>query len=131
MKYEKSCGAVIFKDSYVLLIQNKKSNHWSFPKGHIEKGESDVETAYREVQEETGVHILINEKCFEVISYSPALNVSKDVVYFYADYISGEITPQFEEIADIGWYLVEDALKIITYDQEKQVLVNIVKKKRA
>ena len=37
-----------------LLIKNRRSNNWGFPKGHIEKGETEVATAKREVLEETG-----------------------------------------------------------------------------
>ena len=46
MKYEKSCGAVIFEGDKVLVIQQVKG-HWGFPKGHVEDGETEVETAIR------------------------------------------------------------------------------------
>lgn len=129
LKYEKSCGAVIFKDELVLLIQNKKSKHWSFPKGHKENNETDLETAYREVLEETSLNILIDPTKFEVINYMPAINVSKDVVYFKATYSQGELIPQESEIIGIGWFKIEDALQKITFDQEKQVLISILNKK--
>lgn len=51
--YESSCGAVIFHDIKgevrYLLIKNKRSAHWGFPKGHIERGETKEQTAIREV----------------------------------------------------------------------------------
>ena len=59
--YERSCGAVVFRkinDDYrYLLIRNRRSSNWSFPKGHVEAGETLEETAIREVLEETGLHI--------------------------------------------------------------------------
>ena len=126
VKYEKSCGAVIFKDNLVLLIQNKKSLHWSFPKGHKEYGESDLETAYREVKEETNLNIQIDEDIFIVINYSPKDNVSKDVKYYKAKYVDGTLLKQEEEVLDIGWYTINDALNKITFPQEKKVLEEIL-----
>ena len=59
--YERSCGAVVYRmdagQPLYLLIKNKRSAHWGFPKGHMEKGETQEETAKREVLEETGMHI--------------------------------------------------------------------------
>ncbi len=52
MRYEKSCGAVIFRkdtDWNVLLIRHAKGRHISFPKGHVEPGETETGTALREV----------------------------------------------------------------------------------
>ena len=43
MKHEKSCGAVIIKNNKVLVLQ-QVAGHWGFPKGHVEKGETEVET---------------------------------------------------------------------------------------
>ena len=60
--FERSCGAIVFKEMegalYVLVIQHG-AGHWSFPKGHMEAGESEHETAIREVAEETGIEIEI------------------------------------------------------------------------
>ena len=70
MKLEKSCGAVIFKDNQVLLIKSVKG-HWSFPKGHVENDETELETANREILEETNVKALLNENKKVGIRYSP------------------------------------------------------------
>ena len=49
MKKEKSCGAVVYKyqnnQLLFLLIKSKKGHHFSFPKGHVENDETEVETA--------------------------------------------------------------------------------------
>jgi len=55
---EKSAGAVVFrragrKIKYLLL--HYESGHWDFPRGHIERGETEQETAAREIKEETGI----------------------------------------------------------------------------
>ena len=64
MKTEKSCGCIILKDDQVLLIGAKDDEgklFWSFPKGHQEKGETDIETAIRETKEETGLDVEISD----------------------------------------------------------------------
>ena len=62
MTYERSCGAVVFRDAkdengnakrYVLMIKHTEHSRHSFPKGHMEPGESEVMTAQREVFEES------------------------------------------------------------------------------
>ena len=46
--YERSCGAVVYRNIggmiRFLLIKNRRSAHWGFPKGHVEPGETDEET---------------------------------------------------------------------------------------
>ena len=63
MKHEKSCGTVIFRKARgkyaVLLIKNKYTDCWSFPKGHVEPGENEYQTAIRETREETGIDVKI------------------------------------------------------------------------
>ena len=126
MKYEKSCGAVIFKDNQVLLIKSVKG-HWSFPKGHVEGDETELETAHREILEETNLKVIINQEKRVVISYSPYPGTMKDVVYFYATYKDGIINRQVVEVDDIGWYDITEALDIITYEMEKNVLIKLMK----
>lgn len=128
MRLEKSCGAVIFKDNLVLLVQSKKYHHWSFPKGHMEKGETELETANREILEETNIIVDIDPSIYSIIQYSPFPNVLKDVKYFYAIYKEGHEIPQDTEISDILWLSVEDAMNKITFEQEKNVLIDIINK---
>ena len=54
MKLEKSCGAVVWQEDpagrpQVLLIRHQNGEHWAFPKGHVEKGETEADTARREI----------------------------------------------------------------------------------
>ena len=126
MKYEKSCGAVVFNNDKVLLVKSKKFGHWSFPKGHMEENETKVETANREIFEETNLLVDINENVFSIIEYSPFPNVIKEVTYFYADYRIGETIPQCTEISEIKWLFIDEAYNLITFEQEKGVLKDIL-----
>lgn len=66
MQHEKSCGAIVYRKSHgnteILLIKHINSGHWSFPKGHMETGETEVETAVREIKEETSIDVMIDPR---------------------------------------------------------------------
>ena len=126
MKYEKSCGAVIFDGDKILVIQ-QLAGHWGFPKGHVEGEETEVETAMREIKEETSLDVEINEKFRYLERYSPEEGTEKDVVYFVAKKIGGEIRVQEEEVAGAEWMLPKDAMEILTYDSSKNVLKKAMK----
>ena len=53
---EKACGCIISQNNKILLIR-QMSGMWGFPKGHVEEGETEEQTAKREVKEETGLSI--------------------------------------------------------------------------
>ncbi len=130
MTLEKSCGALVFRrfhgNTELLLIKHANGGHWSFPKGHVESGETEVETALREIKEETGIDVIIDPSFREVISYSPKKDTQKDVIYFIARAQNYDYTPQEEEIAQIKWVEINRAHTILTYDNDKQ-LVNKAK----
>ena len=130
MTLEKSCGALVFRrfhgNTELLLIKHANGGHWSFPKGHVESGETEVETALREIKEETGIDVIIDPSFREVISYSPKKDTQKDVIYFIARAQNYNYTPQEEEIAQIKWVEINRAHTILTYDNDKQ-LVNKAK----
>ncbi len=130
MEHEKSCGAVIFRKHHgnteLLLIKHTNGGHWSFPKGHVEPGETEAETARREVREETGLEVQIDTSFREVVSYSPRKDTIKKVVYFLAWVKSKEIHPQPEEVSQVKWVEISLAPKWLNYDNDRQ-LVNRVK----
>ncbi|MDO4371560.1 MAG: NUDIX domain-containing protein [Clostridia bacterium] len=126
MKYEKSCGAVIFrKDEHgwnVLLIRHTKGKHISFPKGHMETGELESQTAEREVFEETGIRVRVDRRYRAENRYNIRSDIQKLVVIFAAVTTQREIIPQPEEIAEANWYPVDAALERLTYERDRKIL---------
>ena len=86
MKKEKSCGAVVYRQGEtgveVLIIKHKNGGHWAFPKGHVEKKETEPETALREIKEETGLKVELDTGFREMVTYSPKPNVMKDCLLY-------------------------------------------------
>lgn len=127
MKKEKSCGAIIYKcknNKLYFLIVKHNAGHYSFPKGHMEIGETEEETAIREVKEETNIDIEIIPGFREKITYSPKENTIKDVIFFLAKPLSYNLKPQEEEIEKVSWYDEKEALNIITYKEDKNIFTN-------
>lgn len=125
MKKEKSCGAVIFNDmNEVLLIKHIKG-HWSFPKGHVEGNEQEIETALREIKEETNLDVIIDEKVRFIITYNPKENISKDVVYFKAKTLNDNVILQNEEVLEYKWISYEEAINLVTFDNDRTILEKI------
>ena len=125
MKYEKSCGAVIFRkaeDWNVLLIRHTKGRHISFPKGHVEPGETESQTAEREIREETGLQVRVDRRFRAENRYNIRPDTQKLVVIFAALTEQAEITPQPEEIAEAFWLPIEEAAARLTYERDRRII---------
>lgn len=126
MKYEKSCGAVIFRKAEdgwnVLLIRHTKGRHISFPKGHVEPGETESQTAEREILEETGLRVKVDRRFRAENRYNIRPDTQKLVVIFAARTDQPEITPQPEEIAEAFWLPVDAALTRLTYERDRKIM---------
>ena len=126
MKKEKSCGIVVFNKDKVLIIKHNRG-HYGLPKGHVEDGETEYETAIREVKEETNIDAKIIGDFRKVITYSPKENVIKDVVYFIGIPTTFNTKNQIEEVSEAVFLDLEMATNLITYDDERSVLIEAIK----
>lgn len=124
--YEHSCGAVVSRvingHRRYLLIKNRRSAHWGFPKGHVERGETEVDTAKREVLEETGIHINILPDFVEKSEYSIKGKIEKTVAIFLATTTDTRTTIQREEIEDYIWLEYDNAIKTLKFPNDKMIL---------
>ncbi|MBR5404875.1 MAG: NUDIX domain-containing protein [Oscillospiraceae bacterium] len=126
MLHEKSCGAIVYRRFHgnveILLIKHVNSGHWSFPKGHVEGDETELETARREIKEETGLDVILDQTFRETVTYSPRRDTQKIVVYFLALARNYDFVPQEEEIAEIRWVDIVRANSLLTYENDKTIV---------
>lgn len=125
MRREFSAGGIVFNNGKVLLTKHSQNKHWSFPKGLLDHPEQTTEeSALREVKEEGGVEAEILSK----VGYSKYVytfngeKIFKIVTYFLMKYISGDPKDHDWEVEEAGWYTPEDALKQLSFSQDKVLL---------
>ena len=122
-KQEKSCGAVVYNPKkHSFLIIKMLNGNWGFPKGHTEDQETDIQTAIREVTEETGINIEILDGFKKSIKYIPFPEVLKEVIFFIGITEEEKVTIDKDEIEDYMWCSYEEALKMITYKPQRDVM---------
>ncbi len=127
MNREKSCGAVVFtRESgeirYVLVEQ--RSGQYSFPKGHVEPGETEEQTALREIWEETGLRpsILPGFRDGETYEIKKKPGTIKDVVYFLAEFADQDFNPSETDAVAVRSFSYEEALDMLPTENRKKVL---------
>ena len=116
-------------DYLFLLVKHRSGGHWAFPKGHRDKSETILETAKRELSEETGITdcSVPQEITFEE-HYNferDGKHVDKTVTYFlgFLDCQKMQIPDKFRpEIQDVKWVTYNEALKLLTYNEAKSLL---------
>jgi bis(5'-nucleosidyl)-tetraphosphatase len=127
MLNEKSCGAVIYNQSgqanYLLL--QYEAGHWDFVKGNVEQGETEQQTAARELQEETGIaDAKFIDGFKEKITYfykRQGNTVYKEVIFFLMDAPSQNVTLSFEHVG-YTWLPYEQAMQKLTFKNARDVL---------
>ena len=126
MKYEQSCGAVVYtvRDGQRLyLVEYTPSGKYVLPKGHVEAGETEAETALREIKEETNLEVELDCSFREIAIYSPKPNVEKAVVFFLAQPLTWDLVPQPGEVEKLAWMRYEEAEALMSYPSVRQVLI--------
>lgn len=127
LRKEKSCGCIIIKNKKVLLVYEKNRNFWGFPKGHMEEGENEVETALREVKEEVGLDVEIDVTKRYSLNYIIRDEIDKTTILYIAIPKNENLKKQESEIEDIKWCDFNEALNTLTFKNLKELFKKVIK----
>ncbi len=136
MPSEKSCGVIVFREDggrrYLLL--HYEEGHWDLPKGHVEAGESETETALRELREETGIQeVELTFGFRETIEYyyrREGRTMHKEVVFFLARTPVREVRLSDEHIG-FEWLPYDEAIERLTFKNAKELLAKAERRLKA
>ena len=126
-RFEFSSGGIVREEGNLLMVRVENlegEKTWTFPKGHIEKGEKAPEAALREVEEETGYRCEIIQP-FDIVEYyfkREGQLIKKKVTWFLMKPLAKTGTHDAEEILETRWVPFEEAATLAKYKSDKQLL---------
>ncbi|MGD0664742.1 MAG: NUDIX domain-containing protein [Rhabdochlamydiaceae bacterium] len=114
----------------VLLILHKGGRHWAFPKGRSNPGETPLESAKRELKEETGLEVeklLQDEPLSERYEFRRKSEIVVKTVQYFPALVYGEVRLQPEEIQDAKWVPLKEAVRHLTFREAKEMCRMLVR----
>jgi 8-oxo-(d)GTP phosphatase len=119
----RAAGAVVLRKDRVLLVHRPAYDDWSFPKGKLDRGESTVSAAIREVEEETGLRVRLGVPLSR--QTYPTANRTKVVDYWVGRVVGDHDVSGYlvnHEIDEVAWVKVAKATELLTYKRDRRTL---------
>jgi 8-oxo-dGTP diphosphatase len=106
---------------HILLVHRPKYDDWSLPKGKRDPGETDEQCAVREVEEETSLRCRLGRELLPT-AYTDARGRAKVVRYWRMDVEAEHPFTPGDEIDEVRWLTVGDALSLLSYERDTEVV---------
>lgn len=132
-RLDTSSGGVAYRrlpggEIEIALIATRGGARWQLPKGSCETGETSVQTALREVEEEVGLQTkpvgflqMIDFWYWDTYRKEVPELVHKQVDFWLLESVDGVISDASHEVDGAAWYTMEDALDVLTFSGERRV----------
>ena len=124
-------GVVLNSDDEVLLLKRKAEGTWVLPKGKTEPEEELVNTALREVEEESGLGNLKVERKIGMVRYTfywrPEMVNYKKTVHYYLMRVNGASEMNLEpDFSEYKWADLDEAGKLLTFENDRRIVRSLV-----
>ncbi len=118
---------MVFDEEGRVLLLRRLGGSWVFPKGHIDPGEDALQTAVREIAEEAGVHVVVNdpETQFQT-HYVNDRGEERTITWFIADAKEQAFQPSESLFPEGGFKPVEEALELLTWPEDRKLLEDVL-----
>lgn len=133
-KETRSVGGVVINRKRQVLVVSQHGASWSLPKGHIEDGETPLEAAKREIEEESGITDL---KFIKNLGTYKRFKISLDggedkseikiISMFLFSTSQEEINPKDSENPEARWINKTQVVKLLTHKKDKEFFLKISK----
>ena len=129
MNWEYSCGAIVFtrrNGQLLYVVVQEQGGAYSFPKGHMETGETEMETARREILEETGLRpgFVDGFRLQDEYHLAEKPGIWKRVTYFLAEFRDEPLTPREGEIQSIQLLPYEQAVSLFEHENIRRIFAS-------
>lgn len=100
---------------------------WSFPKGHIESGETPEQAAVREVEEETGIvsTVVAPLGIIDFWFVMDGRRIHKTVHHYVLNAVSGELSADDVEVTDVQWVPMDEVTARLSYADERELMQRV------
>jgi len=136
VRHRISSGGVVFRPAgathevALIRVARADGHAWTLPKGWVEKGEDLEQTAVREVREETGLQAKVLRKLgeitYEFYAKPDRSRVLKTVHVFLLECLGGDTAEHDDEVEEVRWFTLDEALRTLTYKNEREMLEKVV-----
>ncbi len=124
-KLVRAAGGMVWRDGpagvEVVLVHRPAYDDWSFPKGKLNDGESELDAALREVEEEIGVRCEVGPEIGS-IAYTDGRGRPKTVRYWKMRVADGDQLAPANEVDVARWVPLDAAAAMLTYDRDRRLL---------
>jgi 8-oxo-dGTP pyrophosphatase MutT (NUDIX family) len=126
---EEAAGGLLWREEpkgrmFAIIHRERYGGDWTLPKGKREKGESWLETAIREVKEETGCTAVDVKDFAGTIWYTTDEKIK--IVLFWNMSPIGECINRLDpEVTELRWLTKQEAIKLLSYPKEKNFLATV------
>lgn len=127
MNIEYSAGGIILNQKRILLVYQKNTQTWAFPKGHLVGNENEIEAAKREIWEETSI---INLKLVRKLgSYTrptkKSENITKHITMYLFTTEDNFVFPKKQDVERCVWVHPKEVSEKLWYPGDKEFFLKI------
>jgi bis(5'-nucleosidyl)-tetraphosphatase len=134
-RYSECSGGIVLNDYHEIVMIKQVGGSWSFPKGHVDKGEDLLATAYREIEEESGIIDLTFIQSLGSYQRSAIKtdgtfdeNEIKRIHLFLFTTSKHRLTPKQLDSLDAKWIPKVDVEDLLTHPKDKEYFKSIINK---